>query len=453
MEETKFLTKTKLIILLSLILLTGLIIGIIMMRKINLTKEYKNYENQLEYAASNYILKEKISLKENEWIEINVKDILKQKLLVNKRAEDCDGYVIAKANGIKDSDDNITYNAYIKCKNIYTTDGYGTKPSTGKKNTEDTQTQKDTEKPVINLFGDETITLTVGDQYKELGAVANDNIDKDISDKIKITGKVDTKKAGTYVITYTATDSSKNKATKTRTVIVKEKEKEKEQDNNTNTNSNVNNNSNTNSNNNNTNNNTNNNSNNNNNTPAPTPYVDRTAPLITFNDNNLYQTICKGNVVNTSSSGPYGYVARDNVDGNITSRVRVSGNTGIINSVGTFNLYYEVSDSAGNVARANKQFSVKDCSTSVPHTSTNIPVTSISVTPNSKTISVGSSFSLYTSVVPSNATDKSLTYTSDNTGVATVNSNGTVIGISRGSATIKVTSNNGKVATCRVVVQ
>ena len=38
--------------------------------------------------------------------------------------------------------------------------------------------------------------------------------------KIKITGKVDTKKEGTYTITYTVEDAAGNKSTVTRTVIV-----------------------------------------------------------------------------------------------------------------------------------------------------------------------------------------------------------------------------------------
>ena len=54
-----------------------------------------------------------------------------------------------------------------------------------KKNTEETQTQNDTEKPSIELFGDATININVGDSYNELGAVAMDNVDGDITNKIK----------------------------------------------------------------------------------------------------------------------------------------------------------------------------------------------------------------------------------------------------------------------------
>ena len=101
MEETKWLTKGKIITFVVLILLiAGIIIGVIVHRG-NLKKDYAKFEKQLEYAAPNYLLKEKIKLYEYEWREINITDILKQKLVINKRASDCNGYVIAEA--LKDS--------------------------------------------------------------------------------------------------------------------------------------------------------------------------------------------------------------------------------------------------------------------------------------------------------------------------------------------------------------
>ena len=308
MEETKWLTKGKIITFVVVILLiAGIVVGV-MVHKNNLKNDYVKFEKQLEYAAPNYLLKEKIKLYEYEWREINITDILKQKLVINKRSSDCKGYVIAEAlkdetldleestsnvsENSKETDatdttesnqtstesssedtkkedttnkrvsSNITYKAYITCKNAYTTDGYGTKPDSAKKNTEETQTQKDTEKPVIELFGDKTITIKVGDTYKEPGAVATDNVDGDITKKIKITGKVDTKKEGEYVIKYTVSDKAGNKATAERKVIVEKKEEESKEDDNKNTptDNNTNNDSN-----NNTNNSTNNNTNNDNN--------------------------------------------------------------------------------------------------------------------------------------------------------------------------------------------
>ena len=45
-----------------------------------------------------------------------------------------------------------------------------------------------------------------------------------MTSKIRISGNVNTSRAGTYTITYTVEDSSGNKATVTRTVIVKGKD-------------------------------------------------------------------------------------------------------------------------------------------------------------------------------------------------------------------------------------
>lgn len=491
MEETKWLTKGKIITFVVLILLiAGIVVGV-MIHKNNLKKDYVKFEKQLEYAAPNYLLKEKIKLYEYEWREINITDILKQKLVINKRASDCNGYVIAEA--LKDStldleestsnvsenrketnstdttesnqtstessseDDkkedktnkrvssNITYKAYITCKKVYTTKGYGTKPDSKKKNTEETQTQNDTEKPVIELFGDKTITIKVGDTYKEPGAVATDNVDGDITKKIKITGKVDTKKEGEYVIKYTVSDKAGNKASVERKVIVEKKEeKPKEDDNkNTSTDNNTNNDSN-----NNTDNNTNNNTNNDNNNY----YRDTIAPIITFNISDAYQNICTGNSVNISANGPYGYVARDNVDGNITSRVSITGDTGIINTPGVYNLYYTVTDSSGNRANASKQFAVKTCGNPIKKPDTTVSVTSVVVTPNAKTMTISQTAQLSVSVFPSNATNKSVTYSSSNSNVASVTSSGFVTAKSKGTAVITVTSSNGKTGVCRITV-
>ena len=88
MEETKFFTKGKIIIISAIVvLIASIVLGIVLHRS-NLKKEYIKFENQLRYAAPNYILKEKIVLGENEWREINIKEILSQKLVINKRSND-----------------------------------------------------------------------------------------------------------------------------------------------------------------------------------------------------------------------------------------------------------------------------------------------------------------------------------------------------------------------------
>src|SRR5690606_2241154 len=61
-----------------------------------------------------------------------------------------------------------------------------------------------------------------GDPYVEPGATAQDNFDGDVSDKIEISGDVDTSTIGTYTVTYTVSDSVGNVATAERTVNVVE---------------------------------------------------------------------------------------------------------------------------------------------------------------------------------------------------------------------------------------
>ncbi|WP_307698735.1 DUF5011 domain-containing protein [Vibrio sagamiensis] len=78
----------------------------------------------------------------------------------------------------------------------------------------------DTELPTIWLNGPELIKLDIGDDYEEQGAGAKDNLDGDISGKIRTSGKVDTNTAGEYVLEYSVMDRSGNRSKIYRTVIV-----------------------------------------------------------------------------------------------------------------------------------------------------------------------------------------------------------------------------------------
>lgn len=80
---------------------------------------------------------------------------------------------------------------------------------------------KDDTSPVITLNGNDTVYLYVGNNYSDQGYIALDNCDSEITDKVVVTNNVDTSKAGTYKITYTASDSSGNSSSVERTVIVK----------------------------------------------------------------------------------------------------------------------------------------------------------------------------------------------------------------------------------------
>lgn len=80
-----------------------------------------------------------------------------------------------------------------------------------------------------------------------------------------------------------------------------------------------------------------------------------------------------------------------------------------------------------------------------------VAVTSISLDKTSLTLEVGQSETLMATVLPSNATDKSVTWTSSMQSVATV-ANGRVTAVGGGTTTIIATTNNGKTATCAVTV-
>ncbi|GAB4273719.1 MAG: hypothetical protein Kow0029_13540 [Candidatus Rifleibacteriota bacterium] len=82
-----------------------------------------------------------------------------------------------------------------------------------------------------------------------------------------------------------------------------------------------------------------------------------------------------------------------------------------------------------------------------------VAVTGVTLNKSTTSIVVGGTETLVATVAPTNATDKTVTWSSDNTAVATVDANGKVTGVSAGTATITVTTTDGgKTATCVVTV-
>ena len=79
-------------------------------------------------------------------------------------------------------------------------------------------TVADTTAPVITLAGDAALDIEQGATYSDAGATATDTVDGSVT--VVTTGSVDTATAGTYTLTYTATDNAGNVATKTRAVTV-----------------------------------------------------------------------------------------------------------------------------------------------------------------------------------------------------------------------------------------
>ena len=75
----------------------------------------------------------------------------------------------------------------------------------------------DTTAPVITITGSASVNHEQGTTYTDEGATATDAVDGSVT--VSTSGSVDDA-AGTYTITYSATDSAGNAATATRTVIV-----------------------------------------------------------------------------------------------------------------------------------------------------------------------------------------------------------------------------------------
>ena len=70
--------------------------------------------------------------------------------------------------------------------------------------------------PTISLVGSSYITLELGSNYTDLGAMANDVEDGNLTSSIITTGSVNTAVEGDYTLTYSVTDSDSHTVTKVR---------------------------------------------------------------------------------------------------------------------------------------------------------------------------------------------------------------------------------------------
>ena len=152
---------------------------------------------------------------------------------------------------------------------------------------------EDTVAPIITLTGDAEITIYKGQSFQDAGATATDNVDGDITANITVTGSVDTNTVGAYELKYNVSDAAGNTATEvTRTVNV---------------------------------------------------IADTIAPEITLNGSNPMSVD-----LGSTFSDP-GATAMDNVDGNISANIVVTGSVDTSKS-GTYEVKYNVTDAAGNPA-------------------------------------------------------------------------------------------------------
>ena len=105
--------------------------------------------------------------------------------------------------------------------------------------------------------------------------------------------------------------------------------------------------------------------------------------------------------------------------------------------------------------RTNDGGKTAACNVTISNNGTVVPVTSVSIVRNESYIALkeGASKRLSVKVLPDNASDKDVTWTTSDAGIVTVDSNGYITGVNDGTATITVTTDDGRrTDTCRVEV-
>ncbi|AXN37941.1 immunoglobulin-like domain-containing protein [Peribacillus butanolivorans] len=205
-------------------------------------------------------------------------------------------------------------------------------------------------KPVISGAANKTIRLNSSFNPKT-NVSANDNADGSLTSKIKVTGTVNTKKKGTYTLKYTVTDQSKNVTTVTRKIT-----------------------------------------------------IDSTKPVISGAKD---KTISHNSEFNPKT----GVTAKDNLDGSLTSKIKI---TGTVNTKkkGTYTLKYTVTDQSKNVTTVTRKITIDSTK----------PVISGA---KDKTISYNSEFNPKSGVTAKDNLDGSLTRKIKITGTVNTKKKGT----------------------------
>ena len=107
----------------------------------------------------------------------------------------------------------------------------------------------------------------------------------------------------------------------------------------------------------------------------------------------------------------------------------------------------------GSSSTSSKRIDFYGADITVTYTAETVHPTSVTISPSTVTIGAGETEQLTETVLPDNTSDKSVTWSSNNTSVATVSSTGLITAITAGNATITVTTVDGnKTATCTVTV-
>ncbi|MBE9525539.1 MAG: DUF5011 domain-containing protein [Proteobacteria bacterium] len=146
--------------------------------------------------------------------------------------------------------------------------------------------------PVLSLAGDNPASLILNQPFDDSGATATDTEDGDLSQSISVTGTIDNTQTRSYTLTYSVKDSMGKTTSKIRTVIVSSLEQ----------------------------------------------------PVITLTGDNPL-TLFVGEAYIESGAN-----AVDSVDADITDQISINTSAIDTNTEGSYQVTYNVSDSAGNAA-------------------------------------------------------------------------------------------------------
>lgn len=136
---------------------------------------------------------------------------------------------------------------------------------------------------------------------------------------------------------------------------------------------------------------------------------------------------------------------------NATETVTWTSSNNAVATVSATGLISAISAGTATIT-ATSNNNIKATSTITVTSATTVDVTGVTFDISTKSLTVGETVTLTASVLPTDATNKTLTWTSSNDVVATVSASGLVTAKSIGTATITATSNNGKTATAAITV-
>ena len=170
-----------------------------------------------------------------------------------------------------------------------------------------------------------------------------------------------------------------------------------------------------------------------------------TVPVTGVSLNSTSQTLTEGGSFQLSATVTPANATNKNVTwSSSNSSVASVNSAGMVTAIAAGSAMITVTTADGN----------KTATCSITVQAAIISVTGVTLNSNAETLTEGGTFQLSSTITPTNATNKNVSWSSSNSSVASVNSAGIVTAIAAGSAMITVTTVDGnKTATCSITVQ